>query len=330
MPPAADDVARSLRARAELERAFGIDDILLPAAPPREGAPAPADTQREDHTQLSAPETGEEPPAKPPTPPTHPKPSEEAPKKTTRRSRRAAQAEPAEEEELQVIVVGSDVAETGQLFESGNDDFGERVPEVHALGLAAGEAIEKLKSWASDCHRCPLAETRNKLVFGEGSPKARLVFVGEAPGAEEDKTGRPFVGRAGKLLSKIIAAMGFEREDVYICNILKCRPPGNRNPNPTEVAACSPILREQLKVLGAEVIVALGSPSSKTLLETREGISKIRGRFHSYYGVPLMPTFHPAFLLRNPGEQYKRMVWEDMKAVLRKLGLPVPRIKRPT
>jgi DNA polymerase len=166
-----------------------------------------------------------------------------------------------------------------------------------------------------DCTRCPLHRTRRTLVFGEGSPRARLVFVGEAPGEEEDKQGRPFVGRAGQLLTKIINAMGLAREEVYICNILKCRPPGNRNPKEDEIATCEPFLVKQLEAIDPEIICALGTFAAKTLLRTEAPISAIRGKFHDYHGRKLMPTYHPAYLLRNPDA--KKLVWEDVQKIMK-------------
>jgi DNA polymerase len=166
-----------------------------------------------------------------------------------------------------------------------------------------------------ECTRCPLHRTRKNLVFGEGSPRARLVFVGEAPGEEEDNQGRPFVGRAGQLLTKIINAMGLKREEVYICNILKCRPPGNRNPKEDEIATCEPFLVKQLEAINPEIICALGTFAAKTLLRTESPISAIRGKFHDYHGRKLMPTYHPAYLLRNPDA--KKMVWEDVQKIMK-------------
>jgi len=168
-----------------------------------------------------------------------------------------------------------------------------------------------------DCQRCRLGALRHRLVFGEGNPAAELVFVGEAPGADEDAQGRPFVGRAGQLLTKIIVAMGLKREDVYICNILKCRPPENRNPLPDEIAACEPFLIRQLEAIRPRAICALGSFAAHTLLKSDALISTLRGRFHQYQGIPLMPTYHPAYLLRNPGA--KKQVWEDVQAVMKLL-----------
>jgi uracil-DNA glycosylase family 4 len=163
------------------------------------------------------------------------------------------------------------------------------------------------------CTRCPLHEGRNHLVFGEGDPHARLVFVGEGPGREEDLQGKPFVGRAGELLTRIIEAIDLTREQVYIANIVKCRPPHNRDPRPDEIQACFPFLIKQLQAIRPRIICALGSFAAQTLLGTEEKISALRGRFHRYQGAKLMPTYHPAFLLRNP--QFKKAVWEDMKMI---------------
>lgn len=184
---------------------------------------------------------------------------------------------------------------------------------------ALAESVEDVQLDLGDCRRCDLGAGRTSLVFGVGNPRARVVFVGEAPGRDEDLKGEPFVGEAGQLLTRILQAMGFGREDVYICNVLKCRPPNNRNPLPAEIEACQPFLLRQLKAVGPEVIVALGTFAAQTLLAVKEPISRLRGRFHDYHGIPLMPTFHPAYLLRNPA--MKREVWDDMKAVMRMLGL---------
>jgi DNA polymerase len=182
-----------------------------------------------------------------------------------------------------------------------------------------------------DCRKCHLCQTRTQTVFGQGHPNARIAFVGEAPGYEEDKQGLAFVGRAGQLLTRMIAAMGLKREDVYICNVLKCRPPENRTPAAEEILACSPYLHEQLSIIQPEVIVALGAPAAKTLLNTAKPIGQLRGHFHEYRpegilgegsAIPVMPTFHPAYLLRNPEE--KRKAWEDLQLVMALLGLPLP------
>ena len=186
-------------------------------------------------------------------------------------------------------------------------------PRASSLPVLESPSLEAIREDLGDCTRCRLHEHRKTIVFGEGNPQARLVFVGEGPGAEEDATGRPFVGRAGQLLDKIIAAIGLAREDVYIANIVKCRPPGNRTPERDEVETCEPFLFRQLAFIRPEVIVALGSPAFQCLLRTKEPITRARGEWRDWNGIKLMPTFHPAFLLRSPDK--KREVWEDMKKV---------------
>jgi len=176
------------------------------------------------------------------------------------------------------------------------------------------EKLLSLKNRAAQCQKCGLAKTRKNVVFGAGSTDARLMFIGEAPGHDEDIQGRPFVGRAGMLLTKIIEAMGLKREDVYICNILKCRPSRNRNPLPEEISACIGHLYEQIELIRPEVICGLGKFASQTLLETETPITRLRGNWHEFRGVRFMPTFHPAYLLRNPGD--KKLVWQDMKKVM--------------
>lgn len=178
----------------------------------------------------------------------------------------------------------------------------------------AAAALLAIRSEIGDCTRCKLSRLgRTQVVFGVGNPNADLMFVGEAPGGDEDIQGVPFVGRAGQLLSKIIEAIGLSRDDVYIANVIKCRPPGNRNPEPDEVATCEPFLFQQIDTVAPKVIVALGTFAAKTLLQTPEPISRLRGRVFAYRGATLVPTFHPAFLLRSP--ERKRDVWDDMKKV---------------
>jgi DNA polymerase len=188
-----------------------------------------------------------------------------------------------------------------------------------AAGLAA------VREELGDCRRCGLCVGRQNIVFGVGNPDAHLVFVGEAPGADEDVQGEPFVGKAGQLLTKMIEAMGYGREDVYICNVIKCRPPGNRNPEPAEVAACEPFLKAQLRALRPRVIVALGKFAAQCLLRDDTPITRLRGNLRSYEGIQLMPTFHPAYLLRDPSK--KKEAWADLKevnALLRRLGFEPP------
>jgi len=176
------------------------------------------------------------------------------------------------------------------------------------------EALTRQEQDLQGCPRCKLSQGRTTIVFGSGNPRAELVCIGEAPGAEEDAQGKPFVGRAGQLLTKMLESVGFDRErDCYIGNILKCRPPANRSPEPDEVAACEPFLLAQLGAIRPKVILALGAFAAQTLLRTKEPIGKLRGRLFPLHSMVLIPTFHPAFLLRNPGQEFKRQAWEDLK-----------------
>ena len=180
------------------------------------------------------------------------------------------------------------------------------------------DQLKKVSEDISNCQLCGLSKTRKNLVFGDGNPEAQIVFVGEAPGADEDEQGLPFVGRAGQLLTDIIVkGMKLERKNVYICNILKCRPPGNRNPQPDEISLCEPFLKRQLRAISPKVICALGKFAAQTLLKTDVSISLLRGRFHSYEGIKLMPTYHPAYLLRNP--KAKKQVWEDVQMIMKEI-----------
>lgn len=190
-------------------------------------------------------------------------------------------------------------------------------------GLEKTATLEELSAFIGDCKRCKLAPLRTHLVFGVGNPNADLMFVGEAPGADEDARGEPFVGRAGQLLTDIIErGMGLSRADVYICNVIKCRPPDNRNPEPDEVVACEPFLMRQIDLVRPRAIVALGSFAVQALLKVKTPISRLRGNWQEVRGVKLMPTFHPAYLLRSPGE--KRLVWQDIQEVMKVLGLEIP------
>jgi uracil-DNA glycosylase len=190
-------------------------------------------------------------------------------------------------------------------------------------GLEQTAELGALREFVGDCQRCKLAPRRTNLVFGVGDPDAALMFVGEAPGADEDARGEPFVGRAGQLLTDIIErGMGMTRAQVYICNVIKCRPPENRNPEPDEVAACEPFLFRQIDLVRPKVIVGLGSFAVQALLKVKTPISKLRGTWHEVRGVRLMPTFHPAYLLRNPAE--KRLVWADIQEVMKALGRTIP------
>jgi uracil-DNA glycosylase len=225
-------------------------------------------------------------------------------------------------------------------------EFSRTLEEIHRSlrGLAASglrgfdctpQSLEKLEHWGQrpghfadsledvrvdlgDCQRCRLAGGRNKIVFGAGDARAKLVFVGEGPGFEEDQQGLPFVGRAGRLLTRIIEAINLTRDQVYICNVIKCRPPGNRNPESDEINTCFPFLKRQIAAIRPDFIVALGTFAAQTLLGTTTPISRLRNRFHEYNGIKVLPTYHPAYLLRNPDK--KRDVWEDMKMLMKEYG----------
>jgi uracil-DNA glycosylase len=203
--------------------------------------------------------------------------------------------------------------ETATNDKSAADKLKVQGPKAFRKALTLGDVKKEL----GDCQRCSLGQVRTNIVFGEGNPKAEIVFVGEAPGGDEDAQGRPFVGRAGQLLTRIIEAMKLKRTDVYICNILKCRPPGNRNPRPEEIATCEPFLIKQLDAINPRVICALGTFAARTLLKTDVPITVLRGKFHSYHGIQLMPTYHPAYLLRNP--LAKKQVWEDVQNIMKLL-----------
>jgi uracil-DNA glycosylase len=194
-----------------------------------------------------------------------------------------------------------------------------------ATSKIVGETLPIIREDLGDCTRCKLHTTRNKIVFGDGSSTAQLVFVGEGPGADEDAQGLPFVGRAGRLLTQMIEAMGLQRQQVYICNVVKCRPPGNRQPEKDEVETCSPFLFRQLDVLQPKVIVCLGATAAQTLLQTNRGISHFRGEWLDYRGYKMMATYHPAYLLRNPAA--KGDVWKDLQKVMAELGLEVKKTK---
>ncbi len=192
-----------------------------------------------------------------------------------------------------------------------------RVSEWKTGGIIEKDSLKKISDDLTGCMRCGLGALRKNIVFGEGSCTADLMFVGEGPGNEEDKTGQPFVGSSGKLLTKIISAMNFTRESVYICNIVKCRPEHNRNPLPEEMKICMPYLERQIEVIKPKVICTLGAVAGHALLQTTKPISSLRGHFQSYKGIKVMPTFHPAYLLRNQGK--KALVWDDMKKIMKYL-----------
>jgi DNA polymerase len=219
--------------------------------------------------------------------------------------------------------------DAGRYFAQQEDLFGgvlyrEERPPVTAKPVAAASSpagtdepwmgsasLVELNGRIEDCLKCPLGETRTKFVFGSGNPAAELMFIGEAPGADEDAQGLPFVGRAGQLLTKIIEAIGMKRDEVYICNILKCRPPNNRRPAPEESQSCTPYLNKQIELIKPKFIICLGLTSAQWLLQTTASLGSLRGRFHDYRGIRLIVTYHPAALLRNP--EWKKPTWEDMK-----------------
>ncbi len=183
--------------------------------------------------------------------------------------------------------------------------------------LGPAEALAAQERALQGCRQCKLCEGRNTVVFGSGNPQAELVVIGEGPGADEDAQGKPFVGRAGQLLTKMLESVKLTRDEVYITNTVLCRPPGNRNPEPDELEACAPFLAAKLGVIQPKIVLALGAVATQALLRTKEPIGKLRGRIHPYGSAILIPTFHPAFLLRNPGQEYKRMAWEDLKLAKR-------------
>lgn len=213
----------------------------------------------------------------------------------------------------------------GELLKQFGAGYGFKVESVEPEEKETDpkETLEKLKKRIGNCKRCELCETRKNIVFGVGDPDARIFFVGEGPGEEEDIQGEPFVGRAGQLLTNIITGgMGLKREDVYIANIVKCRPPGNRNPKPAEAIECLPFLKAQIAAVNPEVIICLGKIAVLYLLQKAEPIGQLRGRWTSYNDIQVMPTFHPSYLLRNPAA--KAEVWKDIQEVMKKLGIPIP------
>lgn len=216
--------------------------------------------------------------------------------------------------ELGVSGVSARECASGRGAADGSEapDLGRRTSDAGPRKTAAEQLAAVKTEIGPDCSRCKLhAQGRKQVVFGVGNPDADLMFVGEAPGADEDIQGIPFVGRAGQLLTKMIEAINLRREDVYIANVIKCRPPGNRNPEPDEIEQCEPFLFQQIDAIRPKVIVALGSFAAKTLLRSEESISRLRGRVYDFHGAQLIPTFHPSFLLRSPDR--KRDAWEDLK-----------------
>ncbi|MBN2125993.1 MAG: uracil-DNA glycosylase [Deltaproteobacteria bacterium] len=219
-----------------------------------------------------------------------------------------------------------DILEQLRMYVTFNRDWGLEPPVLGPSSLSYleggredADSLEFLRALIGPCERCKLHRERTNLVFGEGASDARLVFVGEGPGREEDMEGRPFVGEAGRLLTKIVKAMNLSREEVYICNVVKCRPPNNRDPEPDEIDTCMPFLRRQIDLIRPEVICTLGRVAVQALLGREFKITRERGEWRTFMGIPLMPTFHPAYLLRNPAA--KRQVWEDVQKIMKRLGL---------
>jgi len=220
------------------------------------------------------------------------------------------------------------LAARGDLLKQFGAGYGFRreIKEEEEKDQEPGVLLEKLRKRIGNCKRCELCETRQNIVFGVGDPRARIFFIGEGPGEDEDIQGEPFVGRAGQLLTKIITdGMGIKRSDVYIANIVKCRPPENRNPRPAEAVECLPFLKAQIAAVNPEVIICLGKIAVLYLLQRAEPIGQIRGRWTSYNDIPVMPTFHPSYLLRNPAA--KAEVWVDIQEVMKRLGIPIPKKK---
>ncbi|MBE6386445.1 MAG: uracil-DNA glycosylase [Lentisphaerae bacterium] len=224
----------------------------------------------------------------------------------------------APQENRQMVTKQASEPASAPVFVHTPGEFTSQSTEQPAPAPINAGGIDQLRQSVYMCRRCRLAETRNNIVFGEGDPHARLMFIGEAPGADEDMQGRPFVGRAGQLLTKMISAMQFSREEVYIANVIKCRPPNNRNPEPDEAACCMPYLEEQIKLVNPECIVLLGAVATRFLLKHEGSLSKIRGTWQSYKGIPVMVTYHPSFLLRV--ENAKREAWIDLQQVMAKFG----------
>jgi len=289
MAMAETDWQRVWRMRLETERLMGVDFVPVRVEPQSARSASNAPPQRSNRPAPSRRQT--------PPPP----------------QRREPARPPAQQEEPSFSLRAE------------GDDFEPRELPVEARV----EALTQLnQNHVCGCTRCELSRTRRNTVFGEGNPDARVMFVGEGPGADEDQSGRPFVGPAGQLLDKQIAAMTLKREDVFIANVVKCRPPGNRNPSLDEIDACAGYLRRQIDIVRPEVIITLGAAATKHLVNTSRGITAIRGRWHEYDGllprgpaIPVMPTFHPSYLLRQPTRENRAKVWADLQEVMAKLGL---------
>jgi DNA polymerase len=292
-------LVRAVAAHVELERSFGIESWSLPAPPaaaPAAKAPAPRTWPRE----AAPPRPAAPPPAAP---------REAAPKLAPPPSATPKEAAAMPEPPARVATPDS-----ADLFGAQRCDI--QIPE----GLSRQEQLDYLEQAMQPCARCTLRKGAKQIVFGVGHAEAELMFIGEAPGHDEDVQGIPFVGKAGQLLTKIIEAMGMSRDEVYIANLCKCRPPENRAPTPEEMDACRPYLLKQIEIIGPKIICLLGATAVRGLLQSKDSISKIRGQFLLWRGLRVMPTFHPAYLLRNPAE--KRAVWEDVQKIRDALRKP--------
>ncbi|MBV9923743.1 MAG: uracil-DNA glycosylase [Acidobacteria bacterium] len=306
----AEDLAESAAYLRELgvEGLEGLDVLALEAPAPEEPqktqAPVPAALRRNATAEQQQPPPPQRTTLPPPPPPTT---SQAARPQPTGSSLPPPLQTRADMSRKPVRKPSPDPPEPRETL------FGDITPQDELSLGQPGETFEDIRADIGECVRCPLHEGRKHIVHTEGKPGARLMFVGEAPGADEDESGRPFVGRAGQLLNKIIEAIGLKREDVLIGNVNRCRPPGNRTPTIEEARTCKPFLLREINVARPEVIVVLGNTAMKNLLDTKEGITRLRGQFQDYRGIKVMPTFHPAYLLRDPSK--KREVWDDMKKV---------------
>lgn len=288
-------------------RALPVEALARAPAAPTPRAQPPASSSAMGHTRPAFLDTPpQRPPAPPPAPPLPAARPAPAPASAPPPAPAARMPPPAPSMPLPVARSGG-------------------VPP-EATAASPEEALRLIRGDLGNCTRCALHAGRTNLVFGEGNPRAEILFLGEGPGEDEDSSGRPFVGRAGQLLDKMIQAMGYQREDVYICNVVKSRPPGNRRPEPAEIEACRPFAERQIRAIRPKVIVALGATAAQSLLRTTTPITRLRNRWTSWEGIPVMPTFHPSYLLRAPDE--KRKAWDDLKLVLAKLGRQPPPQRR--
>ncbi len=293
-----------------------------PAPQPPPAQPTPSPESRAPHSVAAQPDA---PAARPaqlarPQAPTPARPQAPPPRQQAPDAPRRANAAPIPTGRVEEAADATPFLAEGWMQAQPLPGYDDARPGGRELSkLSARERLGFLRECLGECERCKLSQTRRNIVFGEGSPQASLVFVGEGPGYHEDMQGLPFVGASGELLDRMIEAMGLRRELVYICNVVKCRPPENRNPQPDEIHRCAPFLFKQLETIDPRAIVTLGRFASQTLLESQEPMGRLRGRWRDWRGVPVLPTFHPAYLLRNPTD--KRLAWEDLQKVMKLLGL---------